>query len=194
MQSSGAVAVVPVNMCSRVGVSISYLDRPAEAGCRGEPAVNGYPPTRQTAEAHKTQHATGHSGNMMGGETLILPLHARPMYPLSAQADRWGRWSGSSDTRASAADRDDDELVTGETRSPSVANQSEAAPVLVSTLVSRISFDDSFINFIPGWSCMLFGPGTPPKGQSPFSSSMPHARGGKFARNDGRCVERARAR
>ena len=60
IQSSGAVAVVPVNMCSRVGVSISYLDRPAEAGCRGEPAVNGYPPTRQTAEAHKTQHATGH--------------------------------------------------------------------------------------------------------------------------------------
>jgi len=61
IQSSGAVAVVPVNMCSRVGVSISYLDRPAEAGCRGEPAVNGYPPTRQTAEAHKTQHTTGHS-------------------------------------------------------------------------------------------------------------------------------------
>ena len=95
IQSSGAVVVVPVNMCSRVGVSISYLDRPAEAGCRGEPAVNGYPPTRQTAEAHKTQpqlRLKRHSGNMMGGETLILPLHARPMYPLSAQPDRWGRW------------------------------------------------------------------------------------------------------
>jgi hypothetical protein len=39
MYEVGAVAVVRVNMCSRVGVSITYIDRPAEAGCRGGPAV-----------------------------------------------------------------------------------------------------------------------------------------------------------